>query len=299
VQQGKAVDRLVQTEPRSEPIERSMLPKLCEEVRTELRLIFWRYRVPPSDAEDLLQTVLTLALMRWEEIREPARWLVGTLENRCVMYWRERHRRDRRYESLMPFHEELAVPVPAPQERRRVLAELAHLSRKLPAQQRRVLALRFGLGCSSDEIAAASGLARGSVRKTLNRALHRLRRAATAMQAPGGRIRPPVEPLVADPAGADDGAAEAWAAAVEAFLSDRVALAPETLRRHRRCLAAAGVELGFPAPEELRRQSVAEYRALLIAEGASEGRIEAAIAAMRSFLKWAAPLRRHARCLPG
>jgi RNA polymerase sigma factor (sigma-70 family) len=270
-----------------------MLPELCESVRPKLQRIFWHYRIGPEDAEDLLQTVLTLALMRWEEIREPAGWLVGTLDNQCVMYWRDRRRRNQRFESLMPFHDELAVaPV---QERRRVLAELATLSRrKLPAQYRKVLALRFGLGCSSDEVAAASGLALGSVRKTLNRALHRLRRAATTVTAPEGRKRPPVDHLVADLAGGEDGAAEAWEAAVEAFLSDRAALAPETRRRHRRCLAAAGVELGFPAPEELSRGVVAEYRAGLIAEGAPEGRIEAAIAALRSFAKWAGECRARA-----
>src|SRR3984893_18664655 len=273
-----------------------MLPGLCEELRPKLRRIFWHYRIGPQDAEDLLQTVLTLALMRWEEIRDPAGWLVGTLDNQCVMYWRARHRRDQRFESLTPFHDELAVaPV---QERRRVLAELASLSRReLPAQQRRVLALRYGLGCSSDEVAAASGLALGSVRKTVHRALLRLRRAATTVAAPQGRKRRlPVDHLVADSAGAEGSAARAWETAVEAFLSDRAALAPETRRRHRRSLTAAGARLGFPAPEELRRAAVAEYCAGLIAEGASEGRIEAAITALRTFAKWAGERRARAVC---
>src|ERR1700730_7089656 len=146
-----------------------MLPALCEEMRPQLRVIFWRYRVPLPDAEDVLQTCLLRALIHWEEILDPRAWLFRTVINRCLIYWRERRRRDRRYESLMPFHEELAVA--AVQEQRRVLAELAHLCRQLPAQQRRVFGLGYVLGCSSDEVPAASGLAPGSVRKTLNRAL--------------------------------------------------------------------------------------------------------------------------------
>jgi site-specific recombinase XerD len=99
-------------------------------------------------------------------------------------------------------------------------------------------------------------------------------------------MRPPVDPLETDVADAEEVAARAWEAAVEAFLSDR-ALAAETQRKHRRSLTAAGARLGFPTPEDLGRAAVAGYRARLVAEGTSETRIEAAIAALASFLKWA------------
>jgi DNA-directed RNA polymerase specialized sigma24 family protein len=90
------VNRRVQMEPRSESIEPTLLPELCEDLRPQLRVIFWRYRVPPPDTEDVLQTCLLRALIQWEEIHDPRAWLLRTVVNRCVMYWRDRRRRDRR-----------------------------------------------------------------------------------------------------------------------------------------------------------------------------------------------------------
>lgn len=125
-----------------------------------------------------------------------------------------------------------------------MLSELALLSLDLPVRQRRVLFLRYGLGCSPEETAAASGLAKSSVRKISERALDRLRRAATTAPAKGSvrRRRQPVAdrgvvrlrasgtggspprrakrgaPGFAETLRREGGAAADWMAAVDRFL---------------------------------------------------------------------------------
>jgi RNA polymerase sigma factor (sigma-70 family) len=159
-----------------------MLPELCAQLEPELRRILRSSRIPFEDAEDLLQTTLVFALRKWHEIREPKAWLLGTLGNRCTLYWRERRRQGLRYEPLDPWEPALAV-APA-QERRAMLLDLEMLARRLPARQRAILFLRYRQGLRETELARATGLARSSVRKTLHRAVSRLRSAMASAAHP-------------------------------------------------------------------------------------------------------------------
>jgi len=62
-------------------------------VRTEpkLKRVLSRYRIPTQDAEDILQDTFLILISKLGTIRNPEAWLVGTLANRCIVYWR-RHR---------------------------------------------------------------------------------------------------------------------------------------------------------------------------------------------------------------
>src|SRR5580692_8609926 len=72
------------------------LSVVLRRLRPAIRRILARYRIPPQDAEDVVQTALMLAVMKWAEIVMPDLWLLGTLQNRCIMYWRVRRRESAR-----------------------------------------------------------------------------------------------------------------------------------------------------------------------------------------------------------
>jgi RNA polymerase sigma factor (sigma-70 family) len=155
-----------------------VLPELCERLRPRFRRLLHAYRVPPQDGEDLIQTTLLLALLKWRDIRFPYAWVLGTLRTRCLVYGHERRRRGQLYEPLADRALE-ATAAPA-QPRRDLLADLETLSRGLPRRQRAALALRYGMGHELLEVAAATGLTHSSVKTTLHRAVAHLRRAAAA-----------------------------------------------------------------------------------------------------------------------
>jgi RNA polymerase sigma factor (sigma-70 family) len=148
---------------------RDELPALWDRLRPALRRVLWRHRIPPEDAEDLVQTMLLLALAKWQEIDDPALWLLGTLRKLCVGYWRDRRRRVERHVQLDERHPQLAIE--RSQDRRNLLTDLDTVCRGLPAEQRRLLVLRFHLGLTVSEAARELRLAPSSVR----RAFHFLR----------------------------------------------------------------------------------------------------------------------------
>src|SRR5258708_7527350 len=85
------------------------LPALLEVVRPELRRVLGHFRIPPDDAEDLVQTALLLTVARWGEIQDPRAWIVGTLRMRCIIYWRDRERGKGRYVTLEEWDPRFAV----------------------------------------------------------------------------------------------------------------------------------------------------------------------------------------------
>jgi RNA polymerase sigma factor (sigma-70 family) len=150
-----------------------VLPAVYRRLRRPIGRVLGKYHIPVEDAEDLVQTVLLLAVSKWSEIVAPEAWIIGTLQRRCLLYWRGQMQHKRRFEQL-----DDATPGPAgapAQARWELLADLAAATRRLPATQRRLVVLRFQLGLTSPEAAAAAGLAHSSVRKILNRGLASLR----------------------------------------------------------------------------------------------------------------------------
>jgi RNA polymerase sigma factor (sigma-70 family) len=278
-----------------------VLPALYAQLRGRLGRVLYGHRIPPEDAEDLVQATLLLAVAKWNKIRNPEAWLLGTLHKRCILYWRVRMPERERTRQLDDL--DLNRGVAPDQNRRDWLADLAKVWHHLSPTQRRLLTLRYDQGLTSKEAADATGLAFGSVRKTTLRAVERLRGALALAPPPrsGGRGQPataevglvPRQPAAASAMAARlrgaGGAAAAWIAAVDVFVS----LRPSHLRRNlARDLAAAGLGLGPPPLTELGAGDLERYR-LSVSDRTPWVRAHM-LYSPRSFLLWAGERGEHA-----
>lgn len=120
-------------------------------------------------AEDLLQTALTRAYLRWDRIDEPEGYVRRTMVNAHTDWWRRKPWREN-FTELVP---DVAVAdgSAAYDERDAVLAALATLS----GRQRAVVVLRYYEGMSEAEIAATLGCSTGTVKSAASRAMTKLR----------------------------------------------------------------------------------------------------------------------------
>jgi RNA polymerase sigma-70 factor (ECF subfamily) len=164
--------------------EADNLESLVQRLRPKLKRMLHAYGVPPHDAEDVVQEVFLAVLSKWDTIENKEAWTIGALRNRCAAYWRWRH------DSLLEgvdagVLEALSDPLPAPQERAELLWDLEAVFDTLPARQRSLLWLRFGLGLSANEVAARLGYCPASIRKLTCRSLERLRSAVSRTRAAG------------------------------------------------------------------------------------------------------------------
>lgn len=149
---------------------------LLDELRPRLVRILRRYRIPPEDAEDLLQETLLLLVRRRAQIRHPEHWLPATLANVCIAH----HRRRRRTAAVLDLVDPdvLAHHGPAdPPAQAAVPARLsiARLLSDLTPTHRRLLRLA-AQGLDTPELARRLGYAPSSVRTLLSRLRRRLRR---------------------------------------------------------------------------------------------------------------------------
>jgi RNA polymerase sigma-70 factor (ECF subfamily) len=126
-------------------------------------------RVPPQDADDLMQDVFMHAWSRLGELHEPgafAGWICTIARRRAL----DHVRRARPSSELTDVH--------ASRERPDITAEataaLAAI-RALPEAYRETLAMRLVDGLSGPEIAVATGLTKDSVRVNLHRGFKLLR----------------------------------------------------------------------------------------------------------------------------
>jgi RNA polymerase sigma factor (sigma-70 family) len=245
--------------------------------------VLHRYHIPPQEWDDLVQTTWLLAMSKWPEIRDPESWLLGTLEWRCVVYWRKRRLLAQRHQPLDGLAPEPTIEPVQPQ--RDLLTDLDVAARRLPVLQRRLLALRYRLGLTPPEAAAALGVAAGSVRPMIHRARAQLcelmgkERPRSARPRHRARSEDPAEPEQA-------AALAAWTETVEAYLAAS-GLTLGTRRCYRSCLSAAGGALGRKALAELAPSDLAGFRAAPLADGRAPGTQLAALAALRSLLLWA------------
>jgi RNA polymerase sigma-70 factor, ECF subfamily len=132
-----------------------------------------------QDAEDLTATTFSTALMRFAHYRReqgslPA-WLFGVAHN-CL---REHRRRLRPSEPLL-----VEIPDSRPLPERQLLsaegAEALHRAvRRLPAEQRDALALRFFGGLRTADVAAVLGKSDAAVKMLVHRAVAALRDCST------------------------------------------------------------------------------------------------------------------------
>lgn len=122
-------------------------------------------------AEDLLQTALTRAYLRWDRIDsdDPEGYVRRTMINAHTDWWRKKPWREQATEELP--ERPVADAASSHAERDAVLAALATLS----GRQRAVVVLRYYEGLSEAEIAAALGCSTGTVKSAASRAMAKLR----------------------------------------------------------------------------------------------------------------------------
>jgi RNA polymerase sigma-70 factor (ECF subfamily) len=156
------------------------LDDFLQRVRPRLKALFARYRVPPQDTEDILQQALLALLYQRRNIRDPEAWLLGTLRNKCLLYWRE-HRRQL-YEAVdAALLEYMAEPIAPAQEEVDLRRDLAEAIERLPVRCRSLLSLRYRHGYEPPELSARLGYSRTSISKVTTRCLAALSRHLVAV----------------------------------------------------------------------------------------------------------------------
>jgi RNA polymerase sigma-70 factor (ECF subfamily) len=126
-------------------------------------------RVPPADAEDLVQDVFVSAMRRLGVLRTAAAfkgWLAAIARNRAIDYFRDAKERTEIDEKTAR-----TLGVAAGQE----AFEILELIRSLPEAYRETMILRLVEGMTGPEIAARTGLKPESVRVNLCRGMKMLR----------------------------------------------------------------------------------------------------------------------------
>jgi RNA polymerase sigma-70 factor (sigma-E family) len=124
-----------------------------------------------EEAHDIVQEVLTRALIKWDRIariEEPYPYVRRMVTNEFLSLKRRRRVR------TVPLNPELDVSAPAAPEPA-YGDELRRLMSELPRQQRAVLVLRYYEGLTDHEIAETLGCRAGTVRAYGSRALATLR----------------------------------------------------------------------------------------------------------------------------
>ena len=154
--------------PRSE--EPAALAEILERIEPKLKRILFRHRIPAQDADDLLQETLLILVSKAGSIRNPEAWILATLANRCIIYWRRY--RSRLWDQVDTAILELLADVEAPaQEKEELRYDLETFLAELPERCQSLLRLRYGLGCSAAETAEQLGYRKSSIRKVTQRCL--------------------------------------------------------------------------------------------------------------------------------
>ena len=158
------------------PAPERSLERSLDEIRPRLRMLFARHRIPPEDAEDLLQQCLLAYLYKRDTVQDFEKWLLGAVRNRCLMYWRGNRRRFYTAVDAAILDELAAAEVPE-QERADFRRDVNAVVSGLSPQCRQLLQLRFGLGYDPPEAAHRLGYRPSGIYKTLERCLAALAKA--------------------------------------------------------------------------------------------------------------------------
>lgn len=158
-----------------EPEAPFAIEELFASVQPKLRRIFTRFRLPVEDAEDVLQQSFLDLFYKQEQIQNPEAWLVATVKNRCIVYWRRRRRQ--LWDAMDTALLELLAEPEAPHQRQVALKkDLEKVLARIPSRCRNVLMLRYGLGYQSQEVAERLGYQASSIRKVTSRCMAALSR---------------------------------------------------------------------------------------------------------------------------
>lgn len=146
------------------------LEDVLESLKPKARRIFARYRIPPADAEDLLQESFVVFLHKQHIVLNTEAWLVGTLRKRCLVYWRTRRRR--LYNAVdTAILESIAQAEGPSQESTDLTKDLSCALSSLSERCKSILRLRYGLGCTPIETAERMGYRRSSIYKVMERCM--------------------------------------------------------------------------------------------------------------------------------
>jgi RNA polymerase sigma factor (sigma-70 family) len=153
----------------------SSLDEFLKSVRPRMKALFAHYRIPPQDTEDILQQALLALVYQRHAIRDPEAWLIGTLRNKCLLYWREHRRKlyDAVDAAVLEFMAQPMAPAQEDADRRR---DLVMAIERLPERCRNLLLLRYSQGYEPPEVAKRLGYSLSSISKTTNRCLAALTR---------------------------------------------------------------------------------------------------------------------------
>jgi RNA polymerase sigma factor (sigma-70 family) len=261
-----------------------VLPDLMRSLHSDLRRILARHGIPYQDGGDLVQTTLLILLSKWNEVRSPRGWLIGVLENRCILYWRRRRLEEQR---TLPLDSCPQPLIDGDQRQREVAMDMARLARGLPERDRRIVAMRYQLGMTDSAVAKRIGLRPASIRKAMHRALAQMRRESEAFGRRRARRPASQDPLSA---AASCAAALSWPVAVRAFLAS-MSYARSTRLAYATHLLRAESTLGFRGFDQLAGDHLAAYRAVVAARPGQSGRL--ALGALRGFLTWTGALGLH------
>lgn len=166
--------------PLQDPAGSQSIETLIDRLQPKLRRILSRYRLPLEDAEDVLQQSLLDFLYKRQTIYSPEAWLLATVRNRAIIYWRQRRRQvcDAMDTGVL---EVVAKPEAPSQGRVALRHDLERVLGSLPARYRSLLKLRYGFGYKPTEVAERLGYQPSSVRKLTSRCLARLNRKLQAI----------------------------------------------------------------------------------------------------------------------
>lgn len=155
------------------------LERFLKGVWPRLKATFAHHRIPPQDTEDILQQALLALLYQRQSIRDAEAWLVGTVRNKCLLYWRDQRRKP--YEAVDAASlEAMAAPAAPAQEWADLRHDLASAIEQLPERCRSVLSLRYSEGYEASEVAARLGYSPASISKINTRCLAALTRQLAA-----------------------------------------------------------------------------------------------------------------------
>lgn len=161
------------------PQVEASLEEFLQRIRPRLKVLFSRYRIPPQDTEDILQQALLALVYQRQSIRDAESWLMGTLRNKCLLYWRERRRK--MYDSVdAAVLEIVAEPLAPAQEDLDLRRDLADAIERLPERCRSLLSLRYRHGYEPPELAERLGYSPSSISKITTRCLAALSRHLVA-----------------------------------------------------------------------------------------------------------------------
>lgn len=124
------------------------------DLQPKMARILARYRIPVDAAEDIVEELFSTLLLKRELISQPERWLLSSLQNRCLLYWRsQREQLCRSLDAgLLSVFAGDDVPI---SEKESVRSRLGALAARLSPPCRERIAQRYGLEPAPPHASAA------------------------------------------------------------------------------------------------------------------------------------------------